>query len=534
MEANDFLERTYRNLIGPLTLALSPGHFPVFTRAKNPNRLVGTRTGLTLQALRPYGAVDVPLWHHDDVPHSRSGYAKRSPSSDDVWTAIAALRRCFRELSPQCEAFFADGRRFVATGSAQLKVLKAFPEIQDRLKESFTFYPSVWIMKPLDAFPPVERAVAAAGNRLTLCAFQTLVEDAASASASTSRLDFYANETEEHRRARIANIKLAIAQEEGEKRARRLRNLDQSLKTPERQAEIKAKYRFTIGTRTRARILALRQKRLQLRALETAEQQFERHERHLAHIRNVKAAHASRTPEQKALTSMKRRAIWVWLRPKLRAKRCQKLVAGFDAMDACTRGYHYDRLLHIKGAEDVKKDPFGKVLVAFYDSHPGQLEEDAKQWRANAVMKLKEKGYRSQKAYEEKQRVEKWGAGHATMTRGEKLKIAYAKTRDVKEREAKEAEDARVAAGGEPTPPKEKWRTQRLYRERKAQERAARARGEEVAAPEGPFAERGKKIAAAWAKKRAAKQLEKEAAKAAAAGERASTGSASASSAPSA
>lgn len=534
MEENDFLERTYRNLIGPLTLALSPRHFPVFTRARNPNRLVGTRTGLTLQALRPYGAVDVPLWHHDDVPHSRSGYAMRAPSSRDVWTAVAALRRCFQELSPEWEAFLASDRRFVAAGLSQLKPLEAFPEIRVRLKESFTFHPSKWITKPLGAFPAVERAVAAAGNSLALCAFQTLVEVSASMSALESALDFYANETEEHRRARIAKIKLAIEQEEGEKRARRLQNLDASLKTPERQAEIKAKYRFTVGARTRATILALRQKRFQLQALETAEQQFERRERHLAHIRNVRAAHERRTPEQKAQTSAKRRATWRTLRPILRARKCQKLVAGFAAMDACTRGYHYDRLLRIKGADAVRKDPFGEVLMAFYDSHPGQLETDAKQWKADATRKLKEKGYRSQKAYQERGRVKKWGAEHATMTRGEKLKIAYAKNREVKEREAKEAEDARVAAGGEPTPPKEKWRTQRLYRERKAQERAARARGEEVAALEGPLAERGKKIAAAWAKKRAAKELEKEAAKAAAAEKRASTGSASASSAPAA
>ena len=62
-----YFERTYAGLRESLERALAPGHFPVFTRAKNPNRLQGTRTGLTLDALTPYGAVDVSLWRPEDV-----------------------------------------------------------------------------------------------------------------------------------------------------------------------------------------------------------------------------------------------------------------------------------------------------------------------------------------------------------------------------------------------------------------------------------------------------------------------------------
>ena len=50
-----YFDRTYLNIRDALALALAPGHFPVFTRSKNPNRLQGTRTGLTLQALAPFG-----------------------------------------------------------------------------------------------------------------------------------------------------------------------------------------------------------------------------------------------------------------------------------------------------------------------------------------------------------------------------------------------------------------------------------------------------------------------------------------------
>ena len=570
---DDYLERTYRNLRPQLELALSPGHFPVFTRAKNPNRLHGTRTGLTLDLLATRGAVDVPLWHYDDVPHNKQGYAKKKPSKNDVKIATKALKRCLLELADAWKQFRDGGREFVVAGISQLRPLEKIPEFKGKLKDSFTFYPTKWILKPEAAFCAVERAVAAAGGELSFQCFKTLVEDAASMSARDfyaneteehraariqnqldfyanetpehraariqSQLHFYANETEEHRAARIQNqldfyanetpehraariqshldfaanesplhrqdrvakLKQTIEREEGEKRARRLHNLDASRKTLQRQAEIKAKYRFTIGARSRATIEVLRRRRFERRALETPEQQFQRHERKLEHIKNWKAARMKRTPEERQQESANRRAAWQERRPVQRAKKCQELLERFDAMDGCERGYHYDRLLGIHGSA-LPADPFGKVLLEFYDANPGKLDEDAKTWRANATAKLQQGGYRSQKAYEERCRAEKWGANHASMSRGEKLKLAYAKTREKKEEAAKEEEATRLAAGLEATQPKEKWASQRLYRERKKAERQAIARGEEVVQEPSKFAARGEKIREVWARKR--------------------------------
>lgn len=516
---DDYLERTYRNLLGPLTLALSPGRFPVFTRGKNPNRLHGTRTGLTLALLSKYGAVDVALWHHDDVPHGPHGYAKKRPSVKDVKIATEALRRCLGDLSQAWQQFLSARRRFVATGDSQLRPLEAIPEIKALLSDAFTFYPNIWILKPAFSFRAVELAVVAAGKELLFDTFQRLVEDA----ASMSRLDFYANETAEHRAARIqsqlefaaneapehrrervSKLKATIAKEDGEKRARRLQNLDAAMKTPERRAELKAKYRITIGMRSRATIEAMRRKRIEFRAAETPLEQFQRRERKLAHIRNWKAARAKKSLEARQQESANRRAAWQKRRPTQRAKKCQQLLGRFADMDACDRGYHYNRLHGIYDEVALREDPFGKVLLAFYDANPGKLEADERAWKANAVKKLQEKNYKSQHAYEERLREEKWGPNHASLSRGDKLKLAYAKNREQKAEEAAAAEAARIAAGLEPAPQKEKYASQRIYRERKRAECEALARGEEVQEV-SKFAERGQKISAAWAAKRAAK-----------------------------
>jgi len=109
--------------------ALTPGHFPVFTRAKNPNRSHGTRTGLTLDALKPSGAVDVSLWRPEDIPHGPHGYALKPPKKKDIAIAVKVLKRCLAELKEEWDAFRARGCLFVVCGNAQLKTLTRMPEM---------------------------------------------------------------------------------------------------------------------------------------------------------------------------------------------------------------------------------------------------------------------------------------------------------------------------------------------------------------------------------------------------------------------
>jgi hypothetical protein len=146
--------------------------------------------------------------------------------------------------------------------------------------------------------------------------------------------------------------------------------------------------------------------------------------------------------------------------------------------------------------------------MAFYDENPGVFKEDQKAFTANATAKLKEKNYASQREYEEKKRIEKWGPDHANLTRGEKLKMANAAKRAQKEEAARVAAEAASAEGVPEEPPKDKWASQKLYRERKKKEAADRAAGlpVEPAVKDPKLIERGQKIAAAWARKRAAKE----------------------------
>jgi len=71
--------------------------------------LHGTRTGLTLDALKPYGAVDVSLWRPEDVPHGPHGYAPKPPKKKDIAIAVKAPNRCLAELNEEWDAFHARG-----------------------------------------------------------------------------------------------------------------------------------------------------------------------------------------------------------------------------------------------------------------------------------------------------------------------------------------------------------------------------------------------------------------------------------------
>ena len=549
-----YFERTYNGLRESLARALAPGHFPVFTRAKNPNRLHGTRTGLTLDALKPYGAVDVSLWRPEDVPHGRQGYALKPPTKKDIKIAVKALKRSLAELEEEWDAFRARGGLFVVCGIAQLKTLTHVPEMVPYLKDAFVFYACKWIMGPAMAYSAVVRAVNAAGKRMVLAEFTKAIEIAASASALDfyaneseehraariqSQLDFYANESEEHRAARIQSaldfyaneseehraariqsaldfaanesaehrkarvdtLKSTIACETAEKRSLRIKNLNAKLKSPEKQAELKAKYRFTIGSRCRATIMNLRERRFLKRSLESPEEQYDRRLRAVKHIENWKAARKIRTDEQRAIEKANRKAAWNERRGQMRAKKAAQLLMNLDIMDAVTRAYHYQNLKGHKKKCDIREDPFGAQLMAFYDAHPGTLEKDKKAYTADCTAKLKAGNYASQKAFEEKKRVEKWGPDHAKMTRGDKLKMAFAANKK-KVAESPAAEETAVEE------PKEKWPTQKKYRERKKEEAKAIAEGLplEGFAIDPMLAARGKKIAEAWAKKRTAKE----------------------------
>jgi hypothetical protein len=511
-----YFERTYEGLRESLARALAPGHFPVFTRAKNPNRLHGTRTGLTLDALSPYGAVDVSLWRPEDVPHGSQGYALKPPTKKAIKIAVKALKRCLAELKEEWDAFRARGGRFVICGNVQLKTLMRIPEMVPYLKDSFVFYPCKWIMSPDMAYAAVARAVNAAGKFMDLAKFTTLIETAASASA----LDFYANESEEHRaarihshfvfaanesaehrKARVDTLKATIARETGEKRALRIKNLNAKLKSPEKQAELKAKYRFTIGRRCRASIINLRERRFLKQSLESPEEQYDRRLRAVKHIENWKASRKGRTVEQRAIEKANRQAAWDARRGQMRAKKAAQLLMNLDIMNAVTRGYHYNSLNGHRKKCDICEDPFGAQLMAFYDAHPGTLEADKKAYTADCTAKLKAANYAAQKAYEEKKKVEKWGPDHAKISRGDKLKMAYAANK----KSVAESPAAEQTAVEEP---KEKWHTQKKYRERKKEEAKAIAEGLplEGFAIDPALAARGKKIAEAWAKKRAAKE----------------------------
>lgn len=499
-----YFDRTYRGIRDALELALVPGHFPVFTRSKNPNRLEGTRTGLTLQALAPFGVVDVPLWRPEDVPHGPDGYAFKAPTKRDIAVAIRALRRCLHELKKEWEAFCARRCFFVVSGGVQVKVIVHVPEMAAGLEGSCNFYPCKWIMNPGQAYSALARAVKAAGKDLGSDAFKTVVEIAASASA----LDFAANESPEHRKARVDVLKATIAKESEDKRAARIRNLDAKLKSPESQAALKAKYHFTIGRRTRDMTIARRMKRFLKRSLETPEELLQRAMRHAKHLENWHASRKSRTPEQRAIERSNRQASWKERRPRQRATKADRLVANMADLDAVTRAYHYKDLTGYRNKGDIRADPIGARLMAFYDENPDIFKEDQKAFTASVTAKAKEKNYASQNEYEERKRIEKWGPDHANLTRGEKLKRAYASNRAQKEEAARVAAEAASATGVPEEPPKDKWASQKLYRERKKKEAADLAAGRplEPAVKDPKLIERGQKIAAAWARKRAAKE----------------------------
>ena len=505
-----YFERTYEGLRESLKQALSPGHFPIFTRAKNPNHLEGTRTGLTLKSLASFGAVDVSLWRPEDVPHGPDGYALKRPTKRDVAVAIKALRRCLEELKEEWSSFRARGCHFVVCGNAQLQTLLHVPEIASDLKDSYVFYPCKWIMRPKNAYPVVARAIEAAGKFMDLEEFITVVELAASASALDyyaneteehrtariqSRVDYYANETEEHRTARIQSqfifaanesgehrkarvdvLKATIARETAEKRALRVKNLDAKLKSFEKQAEIKAKYRFTISQRCWGTIMKLREQRFLKRSLESPTEQFDRQVRAAKHLENWKASWCNKTTEQRALEKTNRQVAWNERRSRMRVKKANALAMNLDIMTAITRGYHYKSLAGYKGKGDIRADPFGARLMSFYDTNPSKLEEDQKALRADAAAKLKALNYAAQRANDEKKRIAKWGPDHAKMTRGEKLKMAYEATRKKKE-DAGAASEQEVVDGSAVDYPKEKWHTQKLYRQRKPKEAADLAAG---------------------------------------------------------
>jgi hypothetical protein len=507
-----------------------------------------------LDALSPYGAVDVSLWRPEDVPHGSQGYALKPPTKKAIKIAVKALKRCLAELKEEWDAFRARGGRFVICGNVQLKTLMRIPEMVPYLKDSFVFYPCKWIMSPDMAYAAVARAVNAAGKFMDLAKFTTLIETAASASALDfyaneseehraariqSQLDFYANESEEHRAARIQSqldfyaneseehraarihshfvfaanesaehrkarvdtLKATIARETGEKRALRIKNLNAKLKSPEKQAELKAKYRFTIGRRCRASIINLRERRFLKQSLESPEEQYDRRLRAVKHIENWKASRKGRTVEQRAIEKANRQAAWDARRGQMRAKKAAQLLMNLDIMNAVTRGYHYNSLNGHRKKCDICEDPFGAQLMAFYDAHPGTLEADKKAYTADCTAKLKAANYAAQKAYEEKKKVEKWGPDHAKISRGDKLKMAYAANK----KSVAESPAAEQTAVEEP---KEKWHTQKKYRERKKEEAKAIAEGLplEGFAIDPALAARGKKIAEAWAKKRAAKE----------------------------
>ena len=394
------------------------------------------------------------------------------------------------------------------------------PEMVPYLKDAFVFHPCKWIMGPAMAYSAVVRAVNAAGKRMVLAEFTKAIEIAASASALDfyaneseehraariqsaiqSALDFAANESAEHRKARVDTLKSTIACETAEKRSLRIKNLNAKLKSPEKQAELKAKYRFTIGSRCRATIMNLRERRFLKRSLESPEEQYDRRLRAVKHIENWKAARKIRTDEQRAIEKANRKAAWNERRGQMRAKKAAQLLMNLDIMDAVTRAYHYQNLKGHKKKCDIREDPFGAQLMAFYDAHPGTLEKDKKAYTADCTAKLKAGNYASQKAFDEKKRVEKWGPDHAKMTHGDKMKMAFA----AKKKKVAESPAAEETAVEEP---KEKWPTQKKYRERKKEEPKAIAEGLplEGFAIDPMLAARGKKIAEAWAKKRTAKE----------------------------
>ena len=303
-------------------------------------------------------------------------------------------------------------------------------------------------------------------------------------------------------------LKATIAKESDDKCAARIRNLDAKLKSPEKQAALKAKYRFTIGRRTRDMMIAHRMKRFLKRALETPEELLQRAMRHAKHWENWHASRKSRTPEQRAIERSNRQASWKERRPRQRATKAGRLVANMADLDAITRAYHYKDLTGYRSKGDIREDPIGARLMAFYDANPDVFKEDQKAFTASVTAKAKDKNYSSQKEYEERKRMEKWGPDHADLTRGEKLKRAYASNRAQKEEAARVAAEAASAAGVPEEPPKDKWASQKLYRERKKKEAADLAAGRPVepAVKDPKLIERGQKIAAAWARKRAAKE----------------------------
>jgi len=460
--------------------------------------------------------VDVALWRPEDVPHGPDGYALKPPTARDVAVAVRVLRRCLEEMAEEWTSFRARGSRFVISGIAQLKVFLHIPEFAGCLNDSFVFHPCKWIMDPDKAYPVLGLAVKSVGKNIGAEDFKELVEIAASASAVDfyanesaehraariqSQLDFAANESPQHRKARVDALKATISRETLQKHAARIRNLDFKMKCPEKQAELKAKYQFTIGRRCQAIIDAMREKRFLKRSLETPHEQLERNLRRAKHWENWHASRRNRTDEQRAIERLHREAAWTERRPRQRVKKANQLTMTLDLMDGVTRAYHYKELTGHRCKGDIRGDPFGARLMAFYDAHPGTLEEDQKAFTANATAKLKANNYSSQKEYEERKRIEKWGPDHASLTRGEKLKMAYSAKR-------REKDEAAAAAEGVPEePPKEKWLSQKLYRERKKKEDADRAAGlpVELAVTDPKLIARGQKIAAAWAKKRAAK-----------------------------
>ena len=303
-------------------------------------------------------------------------------------------------------------------------------------------------------------------------------------------------------------LKATISRESEEKRAARIRNLDAKLKSPEKQAALKAKYRFTIGRRTREMVVARRMKRLLKRSLETPDELLQRALRRAKHWENWHASRKSRTPEQRAIERANRQVAWKERRPLQRARKADKLVANMADLDAITRAYHYKDLTGYRSKGDIRADPIGARLMAFYDENPDVFKEDQKAFTSSTTAKAKEKNYASQREYEERKRIEKWGPDHANLTRGEKLKRAYASNRAQKEEAARVAAEAAGAEGVPEEPPKDKWASQKLYRERKKKEAADRAAGlpVEPAVQDPKVIAKGQKIAAAWARKRAAKE----------------------------
>lgn len=216
-------ERTFSHILGPLSKALQPGHFPIFLRAKNPNRDDGTMTGLILQALEPYGAVEVSFMHQSDVPHGANGYALKQQTAEERKVCIEALTDSLEVLGKEWKAFVRRGQTFVTGGFDQKKVVDGVELLSGEAADrSFVFYPCKWLARPDHAFPAVERAIKNAGlTPMTADAFRVLVEDA----ASLSKIHYYANETDEHMAARIQKLRDRYANETPEQREARIQSI---------------------------------------------------------------------------------------------------------------------------------------------------------------------------------------------------------------------------------------------------------------------------------------------------------------------